>query len=74
MGDEINVHLDQFTMLAPVISASILGAYYSALLLKQLSGTTITPDAETDTLTEVFSVGKRLQPEIIAASKTEGPV
>ena len=49
-----NINVDSINVFRPVISATLLNAYFSSLILKKLSGLEITPELEDETLTDLF--------------------
>lgn len=51
---KVNIIIDQFEFLGPLVSAQITASFYCALLLKQNSGIEITPDIEKKILDEVL--------------------
>lgn len=57
----VNITLDQISLLGPVIAAQILNAYYSALLLKQQKGIELVAEIEHETLIEVYSLWANIQ-------------
>jgi len=57
----LNITIDQVTLLSPLMAGEILNAYYSALLLKQQQGIELTEEIKTDTLTEVLLLWSNIQ-------------
>ncbi len=57
----VNITLDQISLLGPVIAAQLLNAYYSALLLKQQQGIELVAEIEQETLIEVYSLWANIQ-------------
>jgi hypothetical protein len=66
MSDEINLNIlfNQFKMLSPVISAQLLNAYYSALLLKQQQGIELNQEKRSETIAEVLQTWLTIDKEL----------
>jgi hypothetical protein len=67
----VNINIDQIRLLNPVISAQILNAYYSALLLEQKKGVSLTPDVEKDVMAKVLSMWEKIQLGIESTTRTK---
>lgn len=61
----ITINLDHIKLLAPVMSADILNAFHSALILKKLCGTEISAEVREQTFEEMIALWLNLQSVLI---------
>ena len=58
---EITSELDQIALFGPLMAGHLLNAFYSALLLKKLSGIEMNDDSREETFREVFLEWGKIQ-------------
>lgn len=51
---DFNVSVESIPVFSPLIAASLMGAYYSSLLLQQQRGVEVTKDLEAEILVSIF--------------------
>jgi len=58
---DITSELDQIALFGPLMAGHVLNAFYSALVLKKLSGVELNDAVRTETLEEVLSLWNNIQ-------------
>jgi hypothetical protein len=65
MSQTTNINIDNMGIFAPVIAASLVNAFYSALLLKKECGKEVTIDLREKTIEEVVTLWLMLQRSVV---------